>query len=271
MIKYIKGIALRRWVQLATLIVSNAYIFSYFKNLPCGFLNCSRCAFATVKCPLIAFQTGAMVMGMYGALAPKTVALLTATSASLFLFASTLGTWTCSWLCPFGTIQDYFHKVPVKKFKLPDWMAWGRIPIFIFLGVVMAYQTKSLFFCNICPPGTIARLAQDATGIPQFLRGPEGMMAFSGMVIMITILLLSTFISRPFCHLFCPIGGFYGIFNKASGLFRKVKAEECNQCSKCKRSCPQGLDPFKSLNSQTCNRCLECHKTCKALVCDVRI
>lgn len=269
--QFLKDIALRRWVQLATLILSNAYIFSYFRNLPCGFLNCSRCAFATVKCPLIAFQTGAMVLGLYGALAPKTIAVLTASTASLLLFASTLGTWTCSWLCPFGTIQDYFHKIPVKKFRLPEWLAWGRIPIFVLLGVVMAYVTKSLFFCDVCPKGTISRLAQDAVGIPQFLRGPEGMMAVAAIVIMVATLLISIFTYRPFCHLFCPIGGFYGLFNKVSGLFRTVKKDACNLCGKCKNVCPQGLTPAKDLDSQSCNRCLECHKHCEALRCDVRI
>ena len=261
----------RRLVQLTTLILSNAYVFSLLKATPCGFLNCSRCAVSTVKCPLIAFQTGAMVMGMFGSLAPKTVHLLTATTASLVLFASTVGTWACSWLCPFGFVQDIFHKIPVKKFRLPDWVAWGRIPLFIVVGVAASYLTKSLVFCYLCPPGTIARLAQDATGVPQFLKGPEGMMALASVIILVAVLVLAVFTYRPFCHALCPIGGFYGIFNHISGMVRGVKKAECNLCGKCKRYCPQGLNPIVDLNTQTCNRCFECHISCDALVTDVRL
>jgi polyferredoxin len=226
---------------------------------------------ATVKCPLIAFQTGAMVMGMFGSMAPKTINLITLTMSSLILFGATVGTWACSWLCPFGYVQDMLHKIPVKKFKLPEWVSWGRIPLFILVGVVLSYTTKSLFFCNLCPPGTIARLAQDAAGIPQFLKRPEGMMAVASVVTMASVLIISIFTYRPFCHALCPIGGFYGLFNKISGMVRRVEPAECNLCGKCKKSCPQGLDPVTALNAQSCNRCLECHKSCKALVTDARV
>jgi polyferredoxin len=261
----------RRWVQFTTLVLSNAYVFSFLRSMPCGFLNCSRCVVSTVKCPLLAFQTGAMVMGMFGVMAPKTINLLTLTSASLVLFASTVGTWTCAWLCPFGFVQDMLHKIPVRKFKLPEWVAWGRLPLFLLLGIGMSYLTKSLFFCGICPPGTIARLAQDAAGIPQFLKSPEGAMAVASIVVTAGFLVLSVFTYRPFCHALCPIGGLYGLFNKISGMVRRVETHECNLCGKCKKVCPQGLDPVSSLNTQSCNRCLECHKSCKALISGVRL
>lgn len=212
-----------------------------------------------------------MVFSMYGALAPKTVAVLASSSGALLLFGAAAGAWTCAWLCPFGFVQDMLHKIPAKKFILPQWITWLRLPLFAVIGIGLSYATKSLFFCAICPPGTIARLGHDAFGIPHFLKTPEGLLAASSVAILSLLLFSSIFIYRPFCNVLCPIGGLYGIFNKISGLVRKVNHQECTLCGKCKRSCPQGLDPVSDLNSQACIRCLECHKSCRALRSDARI
>jgi len=263
----------RRWVQMLTLAASNLYVVSWLRFVPCGFLNCSRCPWATVKCPLIAFQTGAMVMGLYGSMPPKTISLIMLTGAVLLVFGTTLATWTCGWLCPFGFIQDMFHKIPTPKFRLPGWVGWGRLPLFVLLGIAASHWTQSLFFCSICPPGTINRLIQDAAGIPQFLRGPEGTLAPVSAGVLIATLLLAVFSYRPFCNLLCPIGGLYGLFNRISGLFRNAEPKKCNACGLCKNACDQGLAPLKDRDHASCERCFECHKACPrgALKADVRL
>lgn len=261
----------RRWVQTVTLLASNAYFFSWLRFIPCSYLNCSQCALATFKCPLIAFQTAGMVMGMFGALAPKTVEILIVSSAVLLLFGAALGTWACGWLCPFGFVQDLLAKIPVPKFTLPAWVGWVRLPLFVVLLLWLPYATKSLLFCHLCPPGAIVRLSQQGLGIPLFLRPPEGLLAAVSVAVLLATLVLAVFSHRFFCTAVCPIGGVYGLFNKFSGFHLKVDAAGCNACGKCARRCPQGLRPHEVPNHSACSRCLECTGACEALSADVRI
>ena len=264
----------RRTIQSAALLISNASVLSFLRFIPCGYLQCSNCALSTFSCPLILIQRGAVMasMGMMSSLDSKFAASALAALAILVFFGAAFGSWGCGWLCPFGFLQDLLDKVPVRKFKLPLWSGFLRLPIFIALVIAIPYLSRHMFFCDLCPTGAINNLWQRALGIPLFFKTPEGIWAIMSLTFLVGILLTALFTHRPFCSLFCPIGGFYGIFNKFSGLFISVKNEYCLQCERCGDSCPQGIDPSRDQSHSQCNRCLECVSTkCKFIDIDVRI
>ncbi len=270
--QFIAAISLRRWIQTLSLILANAYFLSWLRFIPCGFLNCSNCALATFTCPLILLQRGAIFisMGMLGMMFWKIVGSIIVALAILLLFGAALGTWTCGWLCPFGFVQDLLHKIPTRKFSLPGWAGWFRLPLFALLVGIIPYLTRSFAFCDICPPGTITRLVQQASNIPLFLRAPEGIMALVSISSLGLFLFLALFINRPFCTLLCPIGGIYGLSNKFSGLFLGIKKDDCSLCRLCEKSCPQGLNPLEIPNHSSCTRCLECTDHCETLKVDLK-
>lgn len=266
-------ISKRRAVQIFSLVISNAYFLSALNFVPCGFLQCSNCALSTFACPLILIQRGAVLasMGMFGMMSDKIVASVGSALAMLVLFGAVFGTWACGWLCPFGFIQDLLGKIPVKKFRLPEWSGHLRVPLFILLVALVPYWTRHLFFCDVCPPGAINRLWQQALGIPLFFKTPEGIMAVVSLGLLVTVLVAAIFIQRPFCSLLCPIGGLHGLFNKISGFFLNVESEHCTACKRCEAACPQGIDPVATPASSLCSRCLECTDSCKHINLDLKL
>ena len=45
-------------------------------------------------------------------------------------------------------------------------------------------------------------------------------------------------IYRPFCRFICPLGAFYGLFNKLAAFGIAVDAERCTHCGACQAVCP---------------------------------
>ena len=210
-------------------------------------------------------------MGVFGAMSAKITGSVAMALAVLVFFGAAVGAWGCGWLCPFGFLQDLLHKIKVRKFHLPGWSGHLRVPVFVALVVAVPYLTSRLFFCDLCPAGTINAAWQQAAGIPLSFKTPEGIWFGISLVFTVTMLLLALFIHRPFCSLFCPIGGIHGWFNRISGLFLKVDRQKCVDCNRCQKICPQGINPSRTPDHALCNRCLECTKTCRFISADVRI
>jgi polyferredoxin len=263
----------RPTIQTIALLAANAYYFSFLRWLPCGYLQCSNCVLSTFTCPLILIQRGAVLlsMGMFGMMSAKIIGSIAAATAMLVFLGALFGSWACGWLCPFGFVQDLLARIPVPKFRLPNWSGIFRIPIFVGLVIAVPYLTGSLFFCDICPSGAINRSWQQAADIPLFFKTPEGMLATFSLIILAVVIASSIFVRRPFCSLLCPIGGIHGLFNRISGIFLKVDRDGCVDCGRCQKACPQGLNPVKSPAHSQCSRCLECTKTCKFISLDIRI
>ena len=84
------------------------------------------------------------------------------------------------------------------------------------------------------------------------------------MVILVVMVLTSIVIHRPFCKYICPLGAFYGLFNRISFLKLKCNKVTCTECGACAKICKMQVDPSKTPNSSECIRCGECVKVCPA-------
>ncbi len=259
----------RPTIQTLSLVLSNAYFLSFLRFIPCGYLQCSNCIASTFSCPLIIIERGAVFAsmgifsGLFGtAMITKILGTVVAAFAILLFFGALFGSWGCGWLCPFGFIQDLLAKIPFKKI---------RIPLFVFLVILIPYLTRRLFFCEICPSGTINRLWQDVAGIPLFFKTPQGIWALISIAFLFVIVVLSVLSYRPFCKLFCPIGGVIGLMNKLSGIYIRVDKDKCVSCSRCERLCSLGINPSLQPAHSECSRCLECTKACKHISLDLRL
>ena len=124
------------------------------------------------------------------------------------------------------------------------------------------YGVGAPFFCKyICPVGTLEG------GIPlvllnEMLRSTLGWLFRWKFFLLILCVAASIFIYRPFCKYICPLGAFYGLFQKISLIRMRVDEDACVNCGKCARTCKMNVDPHTTPNSNECIRCRECVNAC---------
>lgn len=262
---------LRKVVQIVTAVLTNSYYKGFvngtiFKGKSKGFcvpgLNCYSCPGALGACPIGAFQAVVNSANYY----------FSFYLAGFFLLVGTcLGRFVCGWLCPFGLIQEWLYKIPVKKIRLSHRFYFLKhtkyllllifvigIPIFVANAWGIGYPA----FCKyICPAGTLE------AGLPLLLTNPPLRAAVGTLFnwkagILIIVLILCTKINRFFCKFMCPLGAIYALFNKVSFYRLNVDEVKCIQCGQCVNACKMDVAPFKNPNDLECIRCGDCKKTC---------
>ena len=125
-----------------------------------------------------------------------------------------------------------------------------------------SYGEGTPFFCKyVCPVGTLEG------GIPLVLlndtmRSTLGWLFRWKFLLMIICILSSVFIYRPFCKYICPLGAFYGLFQKGSFIRMHLDEHACVDCGLCAKTCKMNVDPHKNPNSCECIRCRESISVC---------
>ena len=226
-------------------------------------LSCYSCPGALGACPIGSLQ------GMMGSPEYRMTFYVIGT---LILIGATLGRVVCGWMCPFGLVQDLLYKIPLfKKIKnLPrhNVLKYIKYIILIVFVILMPMYFVDIvgqgspWFCKyICPSGTLF------AGIPltignSLLRRAIGWIFFWKNMILLTTVLLSIKVYRPFCKYICPLGAIYGCFNPVALYRYKIDDNKCIQCGECKNKCPMDITTFEYPNSTECIRCGECIKAC---------
>ncbi len=260
----------RKIIQILTTISTNSYFAGFLKgdiyrgklkSMCVPGLNCYSCPGAVGACPIGSLQAvigsakyhiSFYILGLMG------------------LYGTILGRFTCGWLCPFGLIQELIHKIPTKKLRISyknpgKFVKYFFLLVFVILLPMFAVNKLGMgdpFFCKyVCPAGTLE------AGIPLVLlnkplRGAIGFL-FSWKVLLLVITIgASIFISRPFCRFVCPLGAFYGLFNRVAFYRINFEEEKCIECNKCTKACPIVIETYKTPNSTECIRCGKCVEVC---------
>lgn len=267
-----KKIPGRLTVQVLFTALSNGYVNGYLegtifkgasKKLCVPGLNCYSCPGAIGSCPIGSLQA---VMGS------QKYQFSFYIIGILMAFGAFMGRFVCGWLCPFGLFQDLLHKIPfpykVRKVPGNRWLSYMKYLILIVFVIILPITVVNVvgmgdpWFCKwICPSGTLLG------GIPLVLSNP-GLQSAVGflfswkMTILVLITVLSIIIYRPFCRYLCPLGAFYGCFNKVSVYRYQVDKEKCIGCKKCQRTCQMDIPVYETPNSPECIRCGQCKKAC---------
>ncbi len=114
------------------------------------------------------------------------------------------------------------------------------------------------WFCKyVCPAGTLE------AGLPMLLLQPDlkatlGYLFYNKLFWMMVFLIWSIKTSRPFCKTTCPLGAFYGFFNKFSLVKLDLLKEKCTDCGACAKVCPMGTQFNNSIGSHECIMCMRC-------------
>lgn len=262
-----KKTGLRLWIRLGFAALSNGYLSGFAtgkiyqgaaKTLCAPGMNCYSCPGALFSCPIGSLQS-ALSSHQYRA-ALYVLGMMT-------VFGAFLGRTVCGLLCPFGLLQDLFWKIPFfRKIKKLPGERFLRSLRFILLGlfvlILPAFSGGEPWFCKlICPVGTLE------AGIPlvllnRALRAVLGFLYAWKLAILAAILLLSLLIWRPFCRYLCPLGAFYGLFNRFALTRQTFDPGACISCGACRDACGLDIPVREKPNSVDCVRCGACRRAC---------
>jgi len=139
--------------------------------------------------------------------------------------------YICSWGCQFGVLQDLIFRINrkdkqsnkiFKQYK-PKFVVTNTIRIVFFAVFTAIAFIWSLDIVELIDPFKIYNPA-----VPLYF----------GWIFIGIILVLSLFVYRPWCHLFCPFGLVGWLFEKVSLYRIMVDYDTCSACQSCVKACP---------------------------------
>lgn len=208
-----------------------------------------------------------------------------------------LGRVWCGWLCPLGTLLEWFH-FPARtmrfhpldtRLRSVKYILLAMIVIAAFFGNLtlglldpIAILTRTLTTAVLPPVNFVVTNLEIALYsnnifrplvdfVERVFRGPvlpanQLFYAFNGVVLLIftAIVGLNAVADRFWCRYLCPLGGLLALLSKIT-LFRRVVGPECNHCALCMGTCPMDtIEPERNYESDPgeCTVCLDCLVSC---------
>lgn len=178
------------------------------------------------------------------------------------LLASTLliGRMFCGFACPLGALQEfisnltfkssikkqkkvkYYFKIPQKYSKIIRWSFFALIIITtIFVNFALLQYVNPFLGFNLIRAASLI------------------VILFPIMSLILTII-LSLFMYRPWCQLFCPFGATASILSRFS-RYKYRRTEDCTQCELCEQICPTE-EAYENSSKSECYYCGRCVEIC---------
>jgi polyferredoxin len=208
------------------------------------------CPFGGVETLAQLFITGALLQKVR----VSAVFLLTLVIILSVLF----GPVFCSWICPLGTVQEWFGKLG------RSWLGRKRYNHFIpaRLDAVLRYARYLVLAWVLYTTITSAQLVFQSYD-PYFalFHFWTGEAALPALLILEGILLLSLVVERPWCKYACPFGALLGLSNLIRFFTIQRREGTClHRGEACSTLCPMNIEISKKteVRDHQCISCLEC-------------
>lgn len=173
-----------------------------------------------------------------------------------FLLALLFGPVFCGWVCPLGTVQEWFSGIGKRIFKrrfnrfipyhIDRYLRYLRYGVLVWVLYMTAYSGK-LIFAEVDPYFALFNFWSSEVAI-------------GGVIILLLTLVLSLFVERPWCKYACPYGALLGLFNLIRIFKIRRNKHTCISCGACSRVCPMNIPVMDNdvVKNHQCISCLEC-------------
>ncbi|HLE09832.1 MAG: hypothetical protein A2504_11055 [Bdellovibrionales bacterium RIFOXYD12_FULL_39_22] len=204
--------------------------------------------------PMGTIKDAISVLGIKGVVFPPRIVAFIVFSL-IVVFANK---FICGWGCQFGALQDFIFrldkKTDHKKSLLPKYK----------MSFVITNAVRILFFFSFVYLAFFAKLDIVEKINPFLIYKPSGLSLLSAIFIAM-ILLLSLFVYRPWCSLFCPFGLSGWLLEKFSRYKIRVNKLQCTNCRSCVTACP--INTMEAILEGTkrvpdCYSCFDCVEAC---------
>lgn len=191
--------------------------------------------------------------------------------AALFMFMAVLTSSLlmkkgfCGWICPIGTISQFFwmagEKVFGRNFRMEKYtdgavrsLKYILMALFLLIiGIAMLPNMMVLFFI------TDYYKTADVRTMNVFTQ-----MSTVTLCVLVSLGVLSLIYKNFWCRYLCPYGALLGLVSCAGPVKINRDNGKCRHCRACSRSCPSLLDVEKKeiVNSPECFACMTCVSSC---------
>lgn len=179
---------------------------------------------------------------------PRMIAL-----AVFLLMVFVANKYICGWGCQAGALQDLVFRINQGRNEGAIIAKQIRLPFVLTNGV------RVLFFCLF----TLAAFLWGADMVgpvdPFKIYKPAALGIMGGGFVGL-LLILSLFVYRPWCHLFCPFGLVGWLVEKISRVRVSVDYGSCIACGKCADACPSTvMEAILMREKKTIPDCFACY------------
>jgi len=173
-----------------------------------------------------------------------------------FILAVLFGPVFCGWVCPLGTIQEWFSSIGKRIFKrkfnqlIPykydKYLRFTRYSILAWV-IYMTGFTGKLVFSDVDPYYALFNFWSSE-------------IAIGGLIILAVTLVASLLVERPWCKYACPYGALLGLSNLLRIFKIRRYTSTCISCDLCNKSCPMNITVSQNsiVKDHQCISCMKC-------------
>ncbi|MGM0599276.1 MAG: 4Fe-4S binding protein [Candidatus Rifleibacteriota bacterium] len=209
------------------------------------------------------------------------------TVLTVILVTLLAGRLYCSFLCPFGLIQDFLARISFrdKKNGLPRQKEFFKLHTIValiiiftafagfmtFLNLTEPFAVSGRIFTNLVQPATtrlslwIAEFQSSVSWLNKVRANPTGPANFLAAVALTLILLLIVRKwGRIYCNTICPVGAILRLTSNFSLFKLEINQNDCISCQLCRKNCKAGCIDIDTgqLDFSRCVMCLNCVGIC---------
>jgi polyferredoxin/ferredoxin len=187
-----------------------------------------------------------------------------------------LGRVFCGWVCPFGTLHQFFGWLGMRGRKLKQRFAAneyrsGQVVKYYILTAFLVLAALPIGGFAILQTGLLdpiplvhrsvnlallpiaESLGRPLSAVPRLY---DGAWLIGGFFI--AMLLMNFVIPRFFCRFVCPTGALLGLLSRFAVLRIHKKSTLCTHCELCQTACEGACEPAEKIRLSECLMCMNC-------------